>query len=772
MFATSVRGFAARSARARRGLVVVVATTALVVGLVGPAAAAPGGTKTITDSATIETATPQAMFGPGNASPLDATWNAFEESFDTGSGSFEAMDSVNFDFNYLDPAGLVCYPVSDPDYCKVSARFGISAEGSISGTFGMAASVSGTDGGTVDITYPVTVTFTAPADNSFDPGDWVDVETALEFHHESASMDTTFPVLDQVKLDATAAFASNLSGEFCFVACTGNIDFFDFDEAASGELFRFNPMLDNFACADMAVSFIFGFGPNPNANKCGGGAFIFSPDVGAPSATGSPWSMQAHPDGRITAGGSDEWLNLPVSIITWLSRASGLLPVYVQLNVKELAPFGDDGVKIGWTSFQALITYLEVMKQSLEFTPRVDLTVEWPVALDFQVVDGDDASVLQTGAAATSATFTVGDTLRLKTPALKSRVLPMSPALGMGSALLANSTSSESSGGLVASALAIAFQLPSWEVCTSDIGLGFLDDIDLGGCLGWNGVSVDEGPLWEDELPFGTSDKSIFDGSFQVGGFTTPALAPFDLVPRPQVELRKEVVPPNAPGTFDVAIDGTTILDDAADGAASDPVVLDPGTRTITEADGTGGDTDFFDVSITCVHRDGGALHSVVEGATSLDLALTGGEDLICTVLNRLPVPAECDAMTFDAVILGTPDSDVRDVLEGTPGNDIIVGYGGDDQLVGDDGHDCIAGNDGDDTMPLGDGDDVADGGAGDDKISAGPGHDILYGGAGRDDITGAAGSDWADGGPDRDVVNGGSGDDTCIAERRKNCEA
>ena len=54
------------------------------------------------------------------------------------------------------------------------------------------------------------------------------------------------------------------------------------------------------------------------------------------------------------------------------------------------------------------------------------------------------------------------------------------------------------------------------------------------------------------------------------------------------------------------------------------------------------------------------ALHTQSAGTSpglgsSMNLTLTGGEDLICTIKNRLPAASECDAMVFDNVILGTP---------------------------------------------------------------------------------------------------------------------
>jgi hypothetical protein len=191
------------------------------------------------------------------------------------------------------------------------------------------------------------------------------------------------------------------------------------------------------------------------------------------------------------------------------------------------------------------------------------------------------------------------------------------------------------------------------------------------------------------------------------------------------VEVRKSLVPTIAPGHFDLLIDGAAHAVDVRDGGTTGRIVVDPGARTIAEAEGTDADLRYYDITITCRHRTTGETHTASAGSrpglgSSMSVTLTGGEDLICTVRNRLPVPSECDSMTFDSVILGTPDSDAADRLKGTIGRDMIVGYGGGDTIVGLAGDDCLAGNGGDDIISAGEGNDVIDGGPGDDICTAG----------------------------------------------------
>ncbi|WP_404374597.1 peroxidase family protein [Vreelandella aquamarina] len=139
-------------------------------------------------------------------------------------------------------------------------------------------------------------------------------------------------------------------------------------------------------------------------------------------------------------------------------------------------------------------------------------------------------------------------------------------------------------------------------------------------------------------------------------------------------------------------------------------------------------------------------------------------------------------------VITGTNGNDVGATrLEGTEGDDILIGlagndnllagggddlvYGGagNDRLIGADGNDTLDGGDGDDFLNGGDGDDTLLGGAGaddlrgglgDDALEGGDGDDLLFGLAGNDTLEGGAGNDDLNGGGGNDVLNGGEGDD------------
>ncbi|MFH0824566.1 MAG: calcium-binding protein, partial [Pseudomonadota bacterium] len=89
-----------------------------------------------------------------------------------------------------------------------------------------------------------------------------------------------------------------------------------------------------------------------------------------------------------------------------------------------------------------------------------------------------------------------------------------------------------------------------------------------------------------------------------------------------------------------------------------------------------------------------------------------------------------------------------QQVIQGTPGDDLCIGYSTSDTISAYEGNDRLYGRQGDDTLLAG---------PGDDEIWAGIGADDLSGGLGEDTLVAGDGDDSCDPGEGRDVMYGGS---------------
>ena len=122
------------------------------------------------------------------------------------------------------------------------------------------------------------------------------------------------------------------------------------------------------------------------------------------------------------------------------------------------------------------------------------------------------------------------------------------------------------------------------------------------------------------------------------------------------------------------------------------------------------------------------------------------------------------DGTTGNDIIVGRDG--VGNVIYGGAGDDLITGGNDDDVIVGDAGRDTLRGGDGNDSMWGGGGDDVLEGGAGIDKLFGDGGNDLIDGGAGDDQMSGGTGNDTyiVDSAGDTIVEKAGEGIDTVQA--------
>ncbi|MCG5058906.1 MAG: tandem-95 repeat protein [Limnoraphis sp. WC205] len=110
--------------------------------------------------------------------------------------------------------------------------------------------------------------------------------------------------------------------------------------------------------------------------------------------------------------------------------------------------------------------------------------------------------------------------------------------------------------------------------------------------------------------------------------------------------------------------------------------------------------------------------------------------------------------------LLGTGEADV---IFGLEGNDLISGSSGDDSLFGFEGNDTLYGNEGNDTLFGNQNSDLLIGWGGEDWLFGGKEGDIIEDGTGEDQVFGNLGDDLLKGGADNDKKYGGQANDTVI---------
>ena len=151
---------------------------------------------------------------------------------------------------------------------------------------------------------------------------------------------------------------------------------------------------------------------------------------------------------------------------------------------------------------------------------------------------------------------------------------------------------------------------------------------------------------------------------------------------------------------------------------------------------------------------------TITKGSAILEIDTTGDgvKD------TKIHLDGNFDATKFDVIQTGEGTKIVSkgsyQFIQGTPGDDVLIGGTGPNEMIGGAGNDTILGGPGNDTIWAGAGDDKITVNAGNNLIGGGPGADTIKGGAGNDTIWAGADNDVIESGGGNNIIGLGAGDD------------
>jgi Ca2+-binding RTX toxin-like protein len=214
-------------------------------------------------------------------------------------------------------------------------------------------------------------------------------------------------------------------------------------------------------------------------------------------------------------------------------------------------------------------------------------------------------------------------------------------------------------------------------------------------------------------------------------------------------------------------LDGGTGNDDLGGGAGDDTYVFGYGYgndrigERRLEDDDTSLNYDYDTVRFTSNVRPQDVTYTYDAVARNFVFTLAGSSDRLTidnfweTTRERIERAVFADGTEWNLLI--NPSG----AINGTAGNDVIVGTKYNDTITGGAGADTINGEFGDDEIDGGDGADVITGRGGNNRIVGGTGNDSLAGSSDNDTLIGGLGDDTINGGGGNDIVEGGAGNDT-----------
>ncbi len=193
-----------------------------------------------------------------------------------------------------------------------------------------------------------------------------------------------------------------------------------------------------------------------------------------------------------------------------------------------------------------------------------------------------------------------------------------------------------------------------------------------------------------------------------------------------------------------IAVDGT--------GSSSDPDTANDQnpTQTNDESSGTTTADDGSEISVPTIE----------------DVALSDGTETEATAEDTSQPREATEVTTFPVGIEGEniEGTGGDDTLLGTLNDDTLSGLGGNDRIEANLGSDLLSGGDGNDTLLGQAGTDILAGDAGDDEVKGGKGDDFLFGGVGDDRLIGGPGDDLVSDEEGADYLRGDQGDDVLFS--------
>lgn len=457
----------------------------------------------------------------------------------------------------------------------VDEHFSATIGGSTSGQIGISARFQNVGSGAVAVTYPVQVTLTTPAANSFKPGQTVTIGSSVTLL-PGRNLSTTAPQ-GTVSILGTFGFATSATASVCVFDCSPSVNFF--------------PPINIPASTGTIVSANF---TDPRTIT-----FLETLVHGISGTYGFPnvtTTATLAPDGKsLIATGSHNFVDLNMDLDRWVTFALSVPPL--GFNTPSIA-----GAQAGYEILDFGVNFDLTQSQQFQFTPTVEISLALPQAVLWRVVGS--------GAWQTSPviTFDAGQSVEIVYPATASNIFNVAPTFSLRNTF-SNQTVTTFTQSLQVEALKLSLSVPGVTVipgvCTegtfvdvavhiASLGFGHLHE-----CFGpVSSPTVNLGtlgPVFTKTVPvFSTTDSSLFDqdlSPWQLGGFNMPGGSSFALDPQ---------LPPTA------VITGPSQVNEGQLVSFSGATSTDPDGDSLTYSWSFGDGATATDVNPTHIYADNG----------------------------------------------------------------------------------------------------------------------------------------------------------------------
>ena len=467
--------------------------------------------------------------------------------FESGLQSMWGANGVNFSINQTIPLfpevnwnesfgfdGIVDAPLG-------LGSFGAAMNGNFSGTLGCEFALQGFTLGQIEVDYPVDITLDMPADLTYDQGDDVVIETDYELAPGYA-LDTYYPSGGEATLDFYFGLGAGLSAEVCLFGC-----------ASFPIIPQFNTGIQNiniFTVNVNEVSFLSLNGGTPlysypifplNTSMIPGdplGQFGLNGTLDIPNVVTTDYANGTD----LTACGESNYVNLNLDIFALLSNLP--IPGASALGYLSGTQNLGFGAYVTWNLLSASIDVNVINKQCFDFTPKVYGEFEFPVPVEYQIID-EVTGIASPRDTSSIITVELGDDLLYKFPCYFEE-LDITPTYSIDG-IMRNHTWDSIPVDFLFSAFAFGLVIPEIElipaITTPEICIGYpcgwfdwctscWDPPDIP-AVTINPPDFNIGPLIDLSVPITAIEYDWFDETWSLAGFSPCPKPLFTMIASP-----------------------------------------------------------------------------------------------------------------------------------------------------------------------------------------------------------------------------------------------
>ena len=502
-------------------------------------------TQTVTQPVPFSTAN-QSMWGTGGGFSLNLNQEIFRinptVNFNTGNSGITSMGGFDFGMG-----------MAVDFWMDIGSNF----------------KIQGLTLGEVDVDYPINVDLTFPANNAFEKGDTVTIQTGYNID-PGWDLTTRYPTGGKTSLDLHFGFGLDVEMTFCAFGCA--------TIPIIPNLQLPVQTMDIFALETQPA--VIATYPCPLFSPCGGGLPPCLPNictsnilpVSVPSnglgiggefnlpyvVTTDAYDPATH---CINATGSHDYMTLSLDIFSFLDNFASRIPppagtaisaVLGNLSNSFSLPFG---ASLDYTIFAAQFNVVNSNTQDFSFCPKIASRFDFPTPVHFFVTDPTNGNIQLSSGYGTAVSFNLGNNIKFKYPC-NYEFLDITPSYSIANAPnFSNHTYDVISFNFAMQAMSFQFTMPDIEIipeiCFPEICVtlcwpapswshpfnwdcgDFCTPAFCTPALVFPGFSIGFGPLLDQVIPLGALPPiNYFNDTWSLRGFSPITKSPIKLIPR------------------------------------------------------------------------------------------------------------------------------------------------------------------------------------------------------------------------------------------------